>query len=89
MHLGQRFLLHQWSDGCAVFDLHTGNTHSLDLPACSGFIAAQRSSSAYEAILESTHSLHPDKTADEVAVLTQSCFERLEMCGLIDPENKN
>jgi hypothetical protein len=89
MHLGQRFLVHQWSDGCAVFDQFTGNTHSLDALACAGFVAAQRNESPYQALADSIRALHPDKSAAEVTVLVNSCFERLEQSGLIEVENKN
>lgn len=86
---GQRFLIHQWSDGCAVFDQFTGNTHSLDFSACAGFIAAQRNDNPYRAIEDSIRALHPDKSTAEVMALANSCFERLEQSGLTEAENKN
>lgn len=89
MHSGQRFLIHQWSDGCAVFDQFTGNTHSLDSSACAGFIAAQRNDNPYQAIEDSIRTLHPEKSTAEVTALAKNCLARLEQSGLTEAENKN
>ena len=86
---GQRFLVHQWSDGCAVFDQFTGNTHSLDYSACAGFIAAQSNDSPCQAIETSIRLAHPEKSAAEVSALVKSCFKRLELSGLTVAEKMN
>jgi hypothetical protein len=89
MESGQRFLVHQWPDGYAVFDQSTGDTHALDLSAGAGFFAAQAGNDPYESIEKCIRSLYPDEMADAVIALANSCFERLERCGLFEPQKSH
>lgn len=89
MQLGQRFLIHQWPDGYAIFDQSTGDTHALDLPSGAGFFAAQAGNDPYKAITQCIQSLYPDEMADSVIALVNGCFERLERCGLLEPERNH
>jgi len=89
MLTGQRFLVHQWPDGCAVFDQSTGNTHALDHLSYLAFVAAERLGDDSEAISLVLKDMCPDKGQDELLGLAQACLERLKACGLIEPGNKN
>ena len=84
MQLGQRFLVHQWPDGCAVFDQATGNTHSLDPAAFAGFRAACCHEDVGQAIMMAMRAMHPESAGDELANLVQDCRQRLESCGLTE-----
>lgn len=89
MQVGKRFLIHQWSDGCAVFDQASGNTHSLDVASCAGFFAAQSNESASLAIEASICDQWPDMNATEVARQVKACLERLQACGLLEAGTLN
>lgn len=84
MQVGERFLIHQWSDGCAVFDQTSGNTHSLDVASCAGFFAALNDESASLAIEKAICLQWPDMSAAEVAGQVGACLERLQSCGLLE-----
>ncbi len=89
MLLGQHFLVHQWADGCAVFDRRTGSTHALDPQAGAGFVAAQAGDDPYRSIEASFRSLHPEASQDDLAALADACFERLKKSGLLEAERSN
>ena len=89
MRFGERFLVHQWTDGCAVFDRQTGDTHALDSLACTAFATAQDGASLRESVQQLAPSFYPDKAADELALLVCECCERLEKCGLMESEKSN
>lgn len=84
MQVGDRFLIHQWSDGCAIFDQASGNTHSLDVASCAGFFAAQRNESASQAIEQSIRVQWPDMSVPEVTRQVRASLERLQACGLFE-----
>ncbi|MDR1996698.1 hypothetical protein [Azonexus sp.] len=83
MRVSERFLIHRWADGCAVFDQDSGNTYALDVASCAGFDAVRNSESASAAIEGVIRRQWPEKEGEAVVALVQSCLERLEACGLI------
>ncbi|HEX6734053.1 MAG TPA: hypothetical protein VF096_04505 [Azonexus sp.] len=83
MQLGERFLIHQWTDGCAVFDQASGNTHTLDAATCAGFLAARNNESINAAIEGVLRAQWPDKEHGEIIGLVHVCVERLGACGLM------
>jgi len=89
MKANQRFLVQRWSDGCAVFDQETGDTHTLDLPSYEGLVAMQRGLPVEETVYAALCSLHPEMSADELARLAQDCCSRLEQSGLLENESRN
>ncbi|MCL2635921.1 MAG: HPr-rel-A system PqqD family peptide chaperone [Betaproteobacteria bacterium] len=89
MRADERFLIHRWADGCAVFDQASGNTYALDSVSCAGFDAAQNNESANAAIEGAIRRQWPEKEGEAVAALVQGCLERLEACGLLQPGMAN
>jgi PqqD family protein of HPr-rel-A system len=89
MRVSERFLIHRWADGCAVFDQASGNTYALDVASCAGFDAIRNNESARAAIESAIRRQWPEKEGEAVAALAQSCLERLEACGLIQAGTAN
>jgi len=85
----ERFLIHRWADGCAVFDQACGNTHALDIASCAGFLAARRNEPARPAIEQSLRAQWPDKGREEIDALAQDCLQRLDACGLMPTGKAN
>lgn len=83
MRVNERFLIHRWADGCAVFDQDSGNTYALDVASCAGFDAIRSNKSASAAIEGAIRRQWPEKEGEAVAALVLGCLERLEACGLI------
>ncbi len=77
------FLVHQWLDGCAVFDQATGGTHALDLSTFAVFDIAEDGIVDAEKLSVLLKFLHPEKTEEELLQLANGCLNRLLISGLI------
>lgn len=89
MTSNQHLLVHYWSDGCAVFDRKTGNTHAMNTLACSAIEVAQNGGDARQAVRLAAYAGQPDATASELEQIISNCVQQLERCGLITPETIN
>jgi len=89
MRVSERFLIHQWADGCAVFDQASGNTYALDVASCAGFHAVRNNESVSAAIEGAIRRQWPEKEGEAVAAMIQSCLDRLEACGLMQAGTEN
>jgi hypothetical protein len=52
-----RYLIHEWIDGCVVFDLDTGDTHALDATMAKHFRARHEGGADEAAMPDSAHAL--------------------------------
>ncbi len=89
MPVSERFLIHQWVDGCAVFDQASGNTYALDAASSAGFHAILNHESASAAIEDVIRRQWPEEEGEALAERVRSSLERLEACGLIQAGRAN
>lgn len=71
------YLFHVWTDGCAVFDRHTGDTHVLDVISAYVFLSDLPGGQASSMRLEM-----PETTPDEFAAALDDARCRLESVRL-------
>jgi hypothetical protein len=64
-------VVRRWNDGCAVFDLVTGNSHTLDEIACAVFRATIDRELDLAAMLQLIESDLPGLSSDEFAKRVQ------------------
>lgn len=82
-----RFLTHEWPDGCAVFDLVTGDTHILDVVAGLLFRVALDGRSAPDGMRELREAVRaqlPGLSPPEIEARLREARERLRQAGLLD-----
>jgi len=82
--LQNRYLVHEWRDGCVVFDRATGDTHALDVIAGEVFRASLEGQAALDLVENIVRSTFPDIATPELDARLRAARERLAQAGLFD-----